>query len=189
MIQADALDPLSLDTQVLLLQRWLTSGGVSLPPARQLRELLQQRDTCADDRHPALKLQEHELRSYRRSLFLVRNDRQSSPAPITTRWTPASQPALKLPDGSTLAWRGSEPPPELTVATGSVGITVQREGENRHRNLNKILQQLGIPPWSRADTPLVFQDERLVQIGNAWRSRRLTEFLREREQDLTWLRS
>ncbi|MEM9182717.1 MAG: tRNA lysidine(34) synthetase TilS [Pseudomonadota bacterium] len=185
-ISAEALDPLTLETQVLVLQRWLTTHGVELPPARRLRELLQQRANCADERHPELSLAKHHLRSYRRHIFLVRQQPQPSSTLNTLRWTPASQPALTLPDGSTLTWQGEEPLAELTVSTGLLPRSVKREGDSQHRNLSKIFQQLGIPPWSRAATPLVFQGELLIQIGNAWRSRRLAAFLSERQQELTW---
>ena len=69
---------------------------------------------------------------------------------------------------------------------GHSGLRVQREGDQQRRQLTKIFQQLGIPPWARASTPLIFRRDLLIQIGNAWQSPELATFLSANGQQLVW---
>ncbi len=175
LLAAAVLDGLSPNTQTFLVQRWLIVRQLALPPARRLRELLRQRGAAAADRQPMLQLHGYSLRCYRRDLYLVAD--LSNPVPaLELSWRPAGQPLLQLPDGSVLKFDGHHPKGQWLVRTAEPGSRVKIAGENHHRPLAAVFQNMAIPPWLRARIPLIFVDQELVQVGNVRCRTRFTDW-------------
>lgn len=170
-LESARLDSLSEPTQVLLVQRWLSRHQLPLPTSKNIVQLLKQRKQSAHGRLPQLQLSGGSVRCYRRNLYLVTSNAVpggNDPAPFQTNWD-CVEP-LNLPGGLTITCSTPERFGTLKVQMGPRQQTVQRAGEEGHRQLRKLYQSLGIPPWVRSQTPLMFEATQLIQIGHYWRA-------------------
>lgn len=172
LIQADGslliepLLPLSAIRRGALLRRWFASQNASMPSRALLARLWDEVATSREDANPRLKFGDYEIRRYQGALYWL---------PVTqglgdkiVSWCAPFAP-VNLPDGlGTLqcAANGleirapleSEPVTVRFKASGQFHIV----GRERGRSLKKIWQELGIPPWQRERTPLLYYGEQLI---------------------------
>ncbi|MEM9532149.1 MAG: tRNA lysidine(34) synthetase TilS [Pseudomonadota bacterium] len=185
-LPATLLTPRSSAVQVALAQRFLRRAGVSLPPERQLRELLRQRCECRPDRHPQLSWDQQVLRCWRGNLYLLPRSALApleETAGVTQTWLSRELP---LPDGSRLRWVGPGEAPELVVHVGAPAGDAA--GFPPPRRLRKLFQEQGVPPWERRHTPVLLHQAQLAQVGLNWSSRRFTAIKRDRGLTIEWVR-
>ncbi|MEZ5464419.1 MAG: tRNA lysidine(34) synthetase TilS [Lysobacteraceae bacterium] len=115
------------------------------------------------------------LRRYRDRLHLCRPDAASTAFP-TEDWN--GQAALSWGDGWQLRF---EPPPaaalSLRVASRGGGERLQLPGKSHSQDLNKLLQEAGVPPWQRGRLPLLWLIDEdgpsLLAVGDLFRSQSL----------------
>ena len=162
------LPPLQAKSPVFraaILRRWLARHGAPMPSREMLARIWQEMALAREDASPCLRMGGFELRRYRSKLWWV------TPLPPQTGnifpWRDIRQ-TLSLPDGLgqlSLVPGGDvrlpltdEPVSVRFKAAGTLHIV----GRNGGRKLKKIWQELGVAPWHRDTTPLLFYGETLV---------------------------
>lgn len=153
-----------------LLRRWLAEQGAKMPSREQLQRIWDEVAMCRYDAEPQLRLNSSSIRRFRQRLYLL-------PATLTSLrqsvlpW-PIDQ-ALLLPDNlgflrmenlSTATEGGLRAPGKdegVTVRFTAQGM-VEKVGRQHARSLKKLWPELGVPPWERERSPLVFYNQQLV---------------------------
>lgn len=157
-----------------IIRRWLASRQASMPSREMLARIWQEVALARDDAEPCLRLGDKDVRRYQGQLWLVALLPQMRESVID--WISPSSP-LMLPEGLgvlSLAPGGElrAPAPEEAVsirfqASGSLHIV----GRNGGRKLKKIWQELGVAPWLRDTTPLLFYGETLIAAAGQFVTR------------------
>jgi tRNA(Ile)-lysidine synthase len=151
-----------------LLRYFLSTHGLTMPPAERLGEALRQVLTAKQDSRVLIELNGAQLRRFAGSLCVVRNV-ESLPARFTKRWR--GEKTLALPElGGVLKLAHGKDGISLARLRGrSVTIGVRRGGERLQpdcrrprRSLKNLFQEARIPMWLRNRVPLIFCDSELV---------------------------
>lgn len=174
-LRVSALLRLSPARQRNALRCWIRARGYRVPSTKQLGLLQAQLECEPRTRHAAIRWRGAELRRYRDALVL----RADTALPAMT---------------GAMAWDGTKPLPlpsigrqlrlapaqgqgiaraRLNGAAFSVrfrqgGETCRLPGRLHHHKLKKLLQEAGVPPWERAQLPLLFVNDELAAIGDRW---------------------
>ena len=56
----------------------------------------------------------------------------------------------------------------LTVSFAREGVRCRPHGREHSQTLKKLFQECAIPPWLRERTPLIYQDQQLLAVGDWW---------------------
>ncbi|MGA9423003.1 MAG: tRNA lysidine(34) synthetase TilS, partial [Rhodanobacteraceae bacterium] len=158
-----------------VLRHWLRGIALPEPTHLQVRELERQLATAAPDREPCISWSGAEIRRYRDRLYAL------APVPLPPiDWQRAFDgSALELPTGigslrlvsiaaPTQAVRLAQP---LNVRFRRGGERLRVAGSEHHRELRKLWQDAGVPPWQRARQPLMFDLRgNLFAVGELWLS-------------------
>ena len=159
-----------------LLRLWIRKQGFRTPSTSRLERILGEVLRAAPDRTPCVHWQGAEIRRYRDGLHLM--------APLVPHepgarifWAP-EQSQLALPSGlGRLLARDGCPGGIEPVLWSTLPLEIRfRQGGERcrgtttgcRRDLKKLLQELGLPPWLRHRLPLVFLGDRLAAIADLW---------------------
>lgn len=154
---------LSPPRQRAVLRHWISSFGLNAPARGRLMELRRQILEAAEDRQPEIDWDDRTIRRWRGALYMT------GPLPALTPrqrlvWK-AEGGSLVLPAGlGQLRWVDGE-------IGGSLEIRFREGGEVCRRGsvrqpLNKLFQEIGIPPWLRDRVPLVFDADELVAVAD-----------------------
>ncbi|KAA8996114.1 tRNA lysidine(34) synthetase TilS [Affinibrenneria salicis] len=165
-LRIDGLLPFSAVRRAALLRRWLAAGGARMPSRDQLQRLWDEVAESRRDAEPLLQLGDRQIRRFRRCLYLLPSMR--SLRGLVLDW-PRLDRSLVLPDGlGSLSWadegialRAPANDERVTVrftAQGMINVVGRRHG----RPLKKLWQELGVPPWLRDRTPLLFYNEQPI---------------------------
>lgn len=158
--------------QRLILRYWLQRTMGQLPASKVLEVLRTQVLSARDDGRPSLHIHGWELKRYRQRLYAV-----PVCQPIADGWEtdwPLDKP-LTLPDGRML-FASSATVSDLPV----LRVTFRQGGEvffyhGHRRELKKIFQETGVPPWERERLPLLWQGEELLAVlGTSLKSAKLS---------------
>ncbi|MFC3853480.1 tRNA lysidine(34) synthetase TilS [Salinispirillum marinum] len=157
--------------QMALLRTWLADFA---PSYQQLRALIHTVLPAAPDASPQVVLGPVSVRRYQQALYIV----SDQPAPpehhITLSLTQsASHPAFGrvcLSDTQTdedalvlpLEWAQRS---DLSVDCRRGGERFHPYGRQGSRDLKRLLQEWGIPPWQRDRIPLVYAGTELIAVG------------------------
>jgi tRNA(Ile)-lysidine synthase len=152
------------------LRWWLTKNDCSLPSTAQLQQITQQLFYAKTDATVKIKVSPtHTLQRYRDCAFLLAES--NLPPAINLLWQ--GEEMLRLPDGSHLLFTQVIGQGFALNRVANIKLRIKnREGGERFRpdlgrpsrSLKTILQTCKIPPWQRAQLPLIFMDETLVLI-------------------------
>ena len=147
-----------------LLRRWLARHKAAMPSREMLERIWQEVALAREDANPQLRLGEFEVRRYQQQLWWVRREDTRSRAVID--W-PDTSKVLQLPGGDELILvNGTQirrPKSDEAVSVRfSASGTLHIVGRNGGRKLKKIWQELGVAPWLRESTPLLFYGEQLI---------------------------
>ncbi|GAB2780570.1 tRNA lysidine(34) synthetase TilS [Halomonas shantousis] len=156
-----ALRRLSLPRRRLLIRHALVRLGLALPPAARLETLLEQLD-AATDAEVRVTWPGGEARCWRQALYLL-----SPLSPIAEDWREEWDGATPIvtplgPPG----WRISRAdgcPSRLTLGMRRGGERIRLAGRGS-RDLKRLLQEQGVPPWQRERLLLVWERETLVAV-------------------------
>lgn len=154
-----------------LLRRWIASFGVSMPARDGLQRLWHEVALSREDAEPRLQLGDYQIRRFRQRLYLLPLMSDLSGQQLSWRY----DAPLALPDGlgTLLAGEGDvlirtphkhEKVSVRFTAKGKVRI-VGRAGS---RQIKKLWQELGIPPWQRERIPLIYYDDKLIAAVNVF---------------------
>lgn len=154
----------------IALRWWLLHNNCQLPSTAQLQQIRQQLFYAKTDATVKIKVSAtHILQRYRDCAFLLT---ESSTAPaMNLLWQ--GEEMVRLPDGSHLLFTQTlgqgfalnrVPNIKLRIKNREGGERFHPELGRPSRSLKTILQTCEIPPWQRAQLPLIFMDETLVMI-------------------------
>ncbi|WP_342325629.1 tRNA lysidine(34) synthetase TilS [Kosakonia sp. BYX6] len=154
-----------------LLRRWLAKFGAAMPSRAMLDRLWQEVALAREDATPCLRLGAYEVRRYRDSLWWVKTT--AHPRDAQLHW-PAPFHTLNLPDG--LGDLSLLDGGELRAPTVDEVVSVRFQapgllhivGRSGGRKLKKIWQELGVAPWRRDSTPLLFYGETLIAAADVF---------------------
>lgn len=161
----DGMISMSSPRRDAVLRRWLAAQGALMPSREQLRRLWHEVALSREDAEPRLQWGQVQVRRYRQRLYLL-----PLLASLRRHILPWSgEGALPLPDnlgfiddhqdGILLrAPHSNEPLSVRFSAVGSFSIV----GRQRSRQIKKLWQEFGIPPWERERIPLIYFGEQLM---------------------------
>ncbi|EMH4163013.1 tRNA lysidine(34) synthetase TilS [Pluralibacter gergoviae] len=156
---------MSAPRRAALLRRWLAQQQATMPSREQLDRIWQEVALAREDAAPALRIGEHEVRRYRQQLWWIK----AAPGckDIRLSWPNIGSPLplpndvghLRLIPGVQLRQPAADEP--VSVRYGAEGH-LHIVGRSGGRRLKKIWQELGVAPWLRDTTPLLFYGETLI---------------------------
>jgi tRNA(Ile)-lysidine synthase len=148
-----------------LLRRWIALFGVTMPSREQLQRLWEEVALSREDAEPQLQLGQYQFRRFRHRLYLL--PLMADLREISLSWS-LDEP-LKLPDGlgelvsgeGDICLRAPQSQQKVSIRFSAQGK--QRIlGRAHSRPIKKLWQELGIPPWQRERTPLIYYDDQLI---------------------------
>lgn len=149
-----------------LLRRWLASLGATMPSRAALNRLRLEVMLSREDANPRLRLGHAEVRRYRQQLYWLplwaslrdtqlnwpdRNAPLILPQQLGTLHAHMQQPEIRHP----------APDEQLVVRFQAQGF-FHLTGRAGGREIKKLWQALGIPPWQRERIPLLYYNQMLV---------------------------
>lgn len=166
------MQTMSAPRRAALLRRWLALQGAIMPSRDTLNRIWQEVVEAREDAAPSLRHGNHEIRRYQQQLWWV--EVMASPGAATFPWSDISNP-LTLPVGEVRLLPGGDirQPGEnesVSVRFNAAG-TLHIVGRNGGRKLKKIWQELGVPPWQRNTTPLLFYNDTLMAAAGRFVTR------------------
>lgn len=175
-LDLDGLRAVSAVQRRALLRRWFGLHHAQMPSREQLETLWLEVAQSQEDAQPQLMLSTHQVRRYRQRLYLLPPMNDVSAAVL--EWD--GQSRLWLPDGlgalfpatEGLALRMPRADERITVrfcAPG--GQNLEIIGRPHSRSLKKLWQELGVPPWLRQRTPLLFYNDTLIAAVGVFTTR------------------
>jgi tRNA(Ile)-lysidine synthase len=171
-----------------VLRRWLRSLQLDEPAHLHVAQLERQLGEAAVDKMPCVRWQHSEVRRYRELLYALR------PAPaLPKQWRVSWNGALLgLPAGGNLALRTDGriwPGPALNVRYRHGGERIKPAGSPHTRELRLLLQEAGMPPWRRAEVPLIYAANELIAVGDLFLNDTARELFAGANASIVWTRS
>ncbi|MBI6548958.1 tRNA lysidine(34) synthetase TilS [Xenorhabdus lircayensis] len=149
-----------------LLRRWLNQCGVKMPAREQLQRIWSEVALARQDAEPRFRLGQYDIRRYRQQLWLVPQYQLLAGAIL--EWDIEQE--LVLPDGLGTLIRSEENGIKVRAPDGNEQVTIRFGvqgnvsivGRQHSRHSKKLWQELGVAPWLRERTPLLYYDEKLI---------------------------
>ncbi len=149
-----------------ILRRWLIRGGSPAPSRAMLIRLWDEVACARADAAPRLRLGDLDVRRYQGALWRVKC--RAPLDDVVLDWNDPSLP-LRLPealgslhlDGQGTAVRAPTEGERVTVRFRAKG-TVHILGRAHGRPMKKLWQELGVAPWRRVTSPLLYYNECLI---------------------------
>lgn len=172
-VNIQSLMKLSQARRANLIRFWLIQNKVELPNTALLAQILQQLTTEKADAAIKIKVAEslHVMR-YQGLAYLVAE--QNGLAPINLLWQ--GEEVITLPNlsrlyftkqqGQGFAYQRGGSDIKLRIKNREGGEYFKPALGRPRRHLKTVMQTSQIPPWQRAQLPLIFMDETLVIIPN-----------------------
>ncbi|MDN2487481.1 tRNA lysidine(34) synthetase TilS [Kosakonia sacchari] len=148
-----------------LLRRWLAQRGAVMPSRAMLDRLWLEVALAREDASPCLRLGEFEIRRYQSCLWWIRaiESQRDTQLPWVAPFEPLTLPAglgeLSLLAGGEIRTPNADEAVSIRFQAPGMLHIVGRSGG---RKLKKIWQELGVAPWRRDTTPLLFYGETLM---------------------------
>ena len=160
------LEPMSAVRRAALLRRWIAHHHGLMPSRDALSRIWQEVACSREDAEPRLQLGNFEVRRFRDRLYWLA--RHPSVRDQILDW-PVTASFLTLPAKIGRLERADKGTPVRAPQAGeAVSVRFQAQGKFHilgragSRPIKKIWQELGIPPWQRERTPLLFYGDRLI---------------------------
>ena len=160
-IKLAPLEKLSDARQRNALSHWL-EPLTRLPDSDHWSGWLDLRDATGDAR-PIWRLAEGELHRAGGRIWWL-SGRWLRAAPVPGAWLEPAQP-LALPDNGVLTLNGQIPDGPLQIRYREGGEVMELAGRG-HRDLKRLLNERGVPPFVRGRLPLLFKDGQLLAVAN-----------------------
>ncbi|AOM42347.1 tRNA lysidine(34) synthetase TilS [Xenorhabdus hominickii] len=149
-----------------LLRRWLNQRGVKMPSREQLQRIWSEVALSRQDAEPRFRLGQYDIRRYRQQLWLV--PQYQHLAGTVLEWNTDQE--LILPDElgtlmrtgeSNITFRSPDRNEQVTIRFGVQG-NISIVGRQHSRHSKKLWQELGVAPWLRERTPLIYYNDKLI---------------------------
>lgn len=193
-----SVDPQALSAMALLalpaarrarvLRRWLHSLRLPPLPAEGVRRIESDLLRAGTDGEAEFAWQDAVVSRWR-NLLHARRRLPGLPPDFAADWQ-APAP-LRLPTGDELSFEGpAHWPAALRVTARRGGERLRQTGRSHSQALKKLLQATGVPPWERADLPLLWDPGgELLAAGDRLYSAGFERWLREHDTRLRWRRA
>lgn len=149
-----------------LLRRWIAINGGTMPSREALKRITSEVMCSRKDAQPRIRFAKYDIRRYRQKLYWLPIFSSLSQSRLS--WLDHSQP-LPLPQDlgqlrvnrNIVKWRLPEQDEQIFIRFEVHGHYhfLGREGGC---DMKKLWQELGIPPWQRKRTPLIYYNDRLI---------------------------
>ncbi len=145
-----------------VLRIWLRKLGLPPPAFFHVAEIERQLRDAAPDRAPCVRWGGCEIRRYRDFIYAM------PPLAADSEWEMEwDGRALRLPDGTSLSLHGEATfDTPLRVRNRRGGERIKPAGHAHHRDVRLLLQESGVPPWTRIHLPLIFEGDDLIGVAN-----------------------
>jgi len=160
------LESVSAVRRNALLRRWLLTLNAPPPSRAMLERIWQEVALSREDAVPRLQIGAYDVRRYQGQLWWVK--RVTPPGKAVLTWDPPYGPLILPLELGILqvaqkgyAVRAPCLDEQVTIRFHAPG-NWQIVGRERRRSLKKLWQELGVPPWQRDTTPLLFYGEQLI---------------------------
>ena len=173
-LKISALKKLTSLQQQHLLGYWFQKCGVECPNSKKREEILRQMLTAHAEQQPCVQWGNYEVRRYQDLLYLFTvSPEKMDLTDLVLEWDLKQH--LSLPNGSQLQGRLTQGKGLKVTKLSNKGLKVcfRKGGEKCHRSgdvgsrpLKKILQDLQVPPWERAQIPLLYIEDTLIGVGD-----------------------
>nr|WP_024965658.1 tRNA lysidine(34) synthetase TilS [Pantoea sp. IMH] len=158
-----------------LLRRWIARQRGKMPSKEALSRLWHEVACSREDATPCLVLGEAEVRRFRHRLYWL--TRMPDLKSVIIPWH-SPRTALLLPAGLGKLVRG-ERGTAVRLPGGQEIISVRFQGRGQYnitgragsRPLKKLWQELGVPPWERERTPLIYYNDTLIAAAGLFVTR------------------
>ena len=193
--QVQPIDPQTLDWPGLLrlsayqrarvIRLWLRQLQVPMLPKAAHAEIETSFRQGSADRTPRFDWNGYSLIRWNDTLYVGRT-LLALPDDLVMPWSGES--ALALPHGASLRIEGGACfEPAVLVRSRQGGENIRLEKRAHQSSLKKLLQSEHIPPWERAQLPLIFNsDNELLAAGDLIISEQLAKWLDSHQSRLVW---
>jgi tRNA(Ile)-lysidine synthase len=159
--------------QQLIIRQWFQHLGLKMPSQDFVQRILEQVIAAREDADPILLTQGYSIRRYRDGLYCVKPSQKKLDQDLV--WL-SDEPTLQIADDVfyevveshsgilSEQWQNSK----VTVKFRSGGESICVPDRNGHHSLKKLYQEAVIPPWERAEIPLIYLDDKLAAVGEHW---------------------
>lgn len=161
------LRDLSPYKQSLVIRRWFEHRHLPIPSQNKLMQIIHEILPCRDDAMPKVEWQGAEIRRYRGDLYAF-SPLPPIPSSLIIPWD--LKKVLTLPEnlGVLIPQECQQSPlykgGPVTVRFRQGGEYCKPVGSKMKRSLKNLFQEWGIPPWQRQRIPLLYQEEKIIQI-------------------------
>ena len=162
---------MSAPKRAAILRRWLAWHGAPMPSREMLARVWQEVALAREDATPCLRLGNFEIRRYQQQLWWVKalEGQTESVLEWADRTMPLALPGelgeLRCIAGGDIRPPQADEPVSVRFKAPGMQHIVGRHGG---RKLKKIWQELGVPPWLRDTTPLLFYGETLIAAAGGF---------------------
>ncbi|WP_338015479.1 tRNA lysidine(34) synthetase TilS [Dyella acidiphila] len=151
-----------------LLAHWLHTQGLTAPTTAQ-RQQIERQCVAQDGQLPCIQWPGAEVHVWKHRLWALA-PRATAEWPGDLRWQGET---LMLPGGGRLQLEpAAQLPMTLTVRPRRGGERIKPAGDRYTRELRALFQAGAVPPWQRADCPLIYEGDALIAVGDRWLSER-----------------
>ncbi len=164
-LSIEGLNDCSVAKRNALIRRWFGYHQLAMPAYIQLQRIWDEVAQARQDAEPSCQFGQYEVRRYQNSLWLVR--RINTLVNQLLQWDYPNEFILPESLGSlvVMADEGQIRPPKqnerVSVRFG-LQDTIKIVGRTHSRQSKKIWQELGVAPWMRSRTPLIYYNEELI---------------------------
>jgi tRNA(Ile)-lysidine synthase len=153
-----------------VLRFWIQQNGFPLPNQKKLLELSNSLLFAKHDACPYIHWQDTEIRRYRNQLYIM-SPLEDVDSKLIIPWDGKS--VLKLPysmgqldAGIFEYYKILEPKStvQLSIRFRQGGETIKLPNQAHHKELKKLYQDWGVPPWLRNRIPLLYYNEILTAV-------------------------
>ena len=158
-----SLSKLSKAKQKLVLRYWINRSGFSYPSEKKLDHIFKNVINASMDAQPIVEWTGAQLRRFKGELYIMKPLAEHDSS-ITIEWE--TKQSLNIASlGITLDSDMLESAGELvSVRFRQGGERLYPSNRGGSVSLKKILNEMGIPPWLRSRTPLIYSNNTLVQV-------------------------
>ncbi len=155
-----------------VLRLWLTRCDVPVPGHRILDAIQEQMMDSRQDASPQVQWDDWQCRRYQGRLYVMPQ------LPLLEQegiWQCDVQSVLSnagfgelcfvRAQGHGMKVDSSQP---LTITFAREGVRCRPVGREHSQSLKKLFQAAAVPPWLRERTPLIYQNEQLLAVGDWW---------------------
>jgi tRNA(Ile)-lysidine synthase len=162
----DPLKSYSLGRIANVLRVWLKKNQIRLPSAATFQRIIHEVLFASSDAMPLVTWDNIAIRRYQDRLYIVRTGETKPFSGI--EWSEFPQPLVLGDTGISLIAKKSKEGLRIP-SDARLYVTFRQGGEllflhGQNKQLKKLFQEWGVPPWQRQRIPLVYINEQLSAV-------------------------